>query len=199
MSIIEDALAKANEMRETVETDRNQKLPSSPISFPSFRLIITICLSLVLCAGLLYHVITNLPASYSKGKLEGKNVAPEKTSFDENRLPSSLSMASPDAIFSASHPGWQRYNTDSLEFRIFSEGKKVKAFQVIARNRNVIREDFFLSFMREIALGDRFKVHSTDEKGECLVERGYAGNKAEILRYKNKTDGTMSAFVVAYL
>ena len=199
MSRIEDALAKANEMREADEADRIQKLPSSSISFPSFRLIITICLSLVLCAGLLYHVITNLPASYSKGKLEGKNLSPEKISFVEIRLPTSISMARPDVIFSASHPGWQRYNTDSLEFRIFSEGKRVKAFQVIARNRNMIREDFFSSFMREIALGEQFKVHSTDEKGECLIERGYAGNKAEILRYKNKTDGTMSAFVVAYL
>ena len=128
-----------------------------------------------------------------------KQVAPEKLPEQENRLPSNILSASPDHGYSATHPGWQRYETEALDYRVFREGKKVKALQVIARREKAITAAFFDSFLNEIANKEPFRVQSSETRGASFVEKGVVGKKAEVVVYRKKPAGEIEAFVVAYL
>ncbi len=128
-----------------------------------------------------------------------KLTAPLKAPVGENRIPSFIRTSSPDPAYSTAHPGWQRYETGAVEMRVFREGAAVKAIQVIARQGKTISGDFFSSFMNEISEKVQLKLLARDEREGCLVEKGLAAGIAEVLIYRNKTGGEMSAFVVAYL
>ena len=128
-----------------------------------------------------------------------KQAEPTKTPEQGNRIPSIVLSASPDPGFSATHPGWQRFETDALEYRVFSEGRKVKAIQVISRRGKAITSAFFVSFISEIAKKEQFRVQSRQARGENLVEKGVIGKIAEVVVYRKKPAGEIEAFVVAYL
>jgi hypothetical protein len=128
-----------------------------------------------------------------------KQVAPTRLPEQENRIPSHVLMASPDPGYSATHPGWQRYETEALDYRVFREGKKVKALQVIARREKAITAAFFDSFLNEIANKEPFRVQSSETRGASFVEKGVVGKRAEVVVYRKRPAGEIEAFVVAYL
>jgi hypothetical protein len=128
-----------------------------------------------------------------------KKAAPVRLPEQENRIPSNIRSASPDPGYSAAHPGWQRYETDALEYRVFREGARVKAIQVIAKREKAISAAFFDSFLKEIAKKEPFRVHSRETRGGRFVEKGVAGKWTEVVIYRKKPAGEIEAFVVAYL
>lgn len=114
-------------------------------------------------------------------------------------LPKVVPLQAPDPAYAAAHPGWQRYQGDTLEFRVFREGKAIKAIQVLSRQGNPIPWQFFLGFMAEIANRDPFKVQAVQEKEGYYLEKGKAGEVAEVTLYRKKPSGEIRGFVVAYL
>lgn len=114
-------------------------------------------------------------------------------------LPAGIPLNSPDPAFSTSHPGWQRYTTDKLDFRVFREGQKIRAIQVIALGEKAIENTFFSSFLRDVARGEKHSLTSAKERNGFYVEQGMAGKVAELLVYRKKPAGEIRAFVVAYL
>ncbi len=129
----------------------------------------------------------------------GKNQTVSQPPIKTNILPTAIPLNSADTEYAASHPGWQRYTTDSLEFRVFHENKNLKAVQVLARQENVITADFFKSFLAEIAGGDSLKVLSTENRDGYHIEKGKVGEKLEVVVYRKKTAREIRALVVAYL
>jgi hypothetical protein len=202
MSRIEDALAKANEKRsaggakETGEQDVaiNNGAPKR------FNCIRTYLLGAAVIIGALlaYFLSINSGGAGGPSKTVIKQTAPVAVQ-PADRIPSSIPLNYPDKSYSSSHPGWNRYETDAMEFRVFREGGVVRAVQVLARGGKTIPDDFFISFISEISENETFNLHSSDEKGGCIIEKGFAGRVAEVLRYRNKPDGATSAFVVSYL
>jgi hypothetical protein len=212
MSRIEDALAKANEQRNTGVADgkdlhhllpeRNE--PAKGKKGWKYG----IGLALLLGLGMYYHAASDFhndrrkPVSAGiagKSSPAAKQVALSEPPVQENRIPSCILSGSPDPGYSAAHPGWQRYETEALEFRVFRENGTVKAIQVIARREKAISAAVFTSFLKDIAGRESFMVQSRGKKGGSFVERGFAGSRAEVLIYRNKPAGEMNAFVVAYL
>jgi len=212
MSRIEDALTKANEKRSEDGMNGNgaqNKIPErSGLARGQKGWMCAIGILLLLGCGWYYfaadgfRINTCKPGNVIKaGKSPriSKPAALAKAPVRENRIPSFILSSSPDPAYSSAHPGWQRYETGAVEMRVFREGSKIKAIQVIARQGKTISGDFFASFMNEIAGSENLQLLSRDEREGCLVEKGLAAGIAEVLIYRNKPGGEMSAFVVAYL
>ncbi|MDO9067519.1 MAG: hypothetical protein Q7W05_03570 [Deltaproteobacteria bacterium] len=213
MSKIEDALAKASQLRQSKVDGNNhpEPSPSPPLAVDKGKKLrgYMIAIPLVLAIGVaIYQYVTPLQLNKQKvsatdisGKLRpvvqqstNANLTPHK-----NRLPTIIPLDSPDSAYATANPGWQRYATKSLEFRVFREANTVKAVQVLAKHENAITADFFTSFLGEITEKDLFKVKSGEEKDGYYIEKGFTGEMTEVVVYRKKPAGEIRALVVAYL
>lgn len=203
MSRIEDALAKANKKRSAInkpgKVDQDY-VKNNNCRPPTVRhlWLYTLGAALVVAAVIFHNV------SFNSGvRATSENITTIPTAADssrrDNRLPSCIPLNAPGNVNSSGHSGWNSYGTSAMEFRVFREGGVVRAIQVLARKGKVIPDDFFASFISEISNRDPFKIISTNYKKRCVIEKGFAGKVAEIIRYRNKPDGTTTAFVVSYL
>jgi len=202
MSRIEDALVKADEKRREDQDGKisDQYVAKNPRRLKRLLFGGTIGI-LILISASVYLLF------YGNGVSEippHEQAQPKKPVHEEATkkclsLPSCIPLGSPDNLFTSTHPGWQRYETDTFEYRVYTEIRDVKAIQVIAKRGRSIPDDFFASFVNQITTDNRFTLKSTSVKGGSIVENGLLGNMAEVLRYRNKKDGTMIAFVVAVL
>ncbi|RQW89835.1 MAG: hypothetical protein EHM79_02390 [Geobacter sp.] len=214
MSRIEDALAKANQLRKSNVTVWKDAEPDLPPSIGRrkgnwcLRYGIGIPVVLVICFGIYLYVDEVLIPSRSKSPakvVSGKSSSaalqpsPVKSSTQKNSLPSSIPLNSLDAAYSSSHPGWQRYVTESMEFRVFRKERTVKALQVLSRQEKPITVDFFTAFIVEIAGANSFKVQSVEEKDGYCIEKGVAGDTVDVVVYRKKPVREIKAFVIAYL
>lgn len=114
------------------------------------------------------------------------------------KLPSAVPLQAPDPAYAAAHPGWQRYLTQAQEFRVFREDGAVKAIQVLARQEEPISLDFFLSLLGEVARRDSFRVQAVEEKGGYYIERGKAGDLADVIVYRKRPNGEIRGLVLVY-
>lgn len=214
MSRIEDALAKASQLRKSSITDEkgaeHDPPPSNSLRKGNWcwRYGIGIFVVLAVCFGIYRYaeevVIPSSSTPLAK-VVSGKSLpatqqpAPEKSSKQKNRLPTAIPLNSLDAAYSSSHPGWQRYVTESMEFRVFREESTVKAMQVLSRQGKPITVDFFTSFIGEIAGANSFKIQSEEEKDGYYIEKGMAGDTVDVVVYRKKPVREINAFVIAYL
>lgn len=214
MSRIEEALAKANRMRLSNGGEGKGPDPAPPAgSRPATgkrRWWFCVGIFLALAVGFGMHRYVSdvsvpsrpkpVPTEDSVKLLPAaKQATPSKSPPRENGLPSSIPLNSPDRDYPAAHPGWQRYRTESLEFRVFREESAVKAIQVIARREKAITAGFLASFLAEIAGKESFRVQSKGERDGLFVEKGRAGNTADVIIYRRRPAGEIRALVVAYL
>lgn len=125
-------------------------------------------------------------------------VAPEKPALPTTRVPSFIPLENPDTSYAAAHPGWQRYESDSLEFRVFRDKDTVKALQVLSKQGKEITDSYLALFLAEIAGNEPFKPLSGVEKDGYLIEKGPLGNTAKIIVYRKKDSQAIQAFVVSY-
>jgi hypothetical protein len=214
MSRIEDALARANEKRIKCGADGNgargviigKSLPDGGKRLWMYG----ISLALLLGAGLYYSNYSTRDQGKELLKTATVIVAVNSSAAEqqtmhakatqrEQRLPSCILANSPDQSYSATHPGWQRYENDVLEFRVYREGPVIKAIQGIGRNGKTISGEFFASFLKETAGIDSFRLHSREKREGSLVEKGLVGSVAEVIVYRNNLNGQIIAFVLAYL
>lgn len=140
-------------------------------------------------------VASGIPGQSRQAALPPPPAAPAP---QKKRLPGSIPLDAPDAAYAAAHPGWQRYESASCEFRVLQSNDTVKAIQVLAKDGSVISADFFRSFLAEIAGNVSFLAGSSEEKDGYLIEKGSAGETAKVIVYRKNTSGEILAFVVAY-
>jgi hypothetical protein len=212
MSRIDEALSKANRKRRISEAHGSGVykvlLEKSAPAKRKKPWILFIVFAILLGIGFYYNISKDMPEIRPKsatvtetGKTlpDVKHAAPTRLPEQENRIPSNILTALPDPEYSAAHPGWQRYETNALEYRVFREGKKVKAIQVISKRENAITAAFFDSFINEIADKEPFRVQSHETRGASFVEKGVVSKRAEVVIYRKRPAGEIKAFVVAYL
>jgi hypothetical protein len=214
MSRIEDALAKANKLRQSKDHIKKE-LETPPRCQSASRNEVSrwrygIGILLTLAVGFsLYRYVAKVPhqpqpispvtdASVNTNQAVPQP-APTKSLPQKNRLPSCILISTPDAAYSTDHPGWQKFKTESLEFLVFSEHGSIKAIQVISRKENAITDNFFATFLTEAAGKETFKVKSEETLDGYFIERGTAGNAANVVIYRKKPAEEILALVVAYI
>lgn len=208
MSRIEDALVKASQKRQAVRLERTVQAEKRCKSGPTFGklywwqyggMFLFLVLGFVLAR--MYESGATLPdksvALTANREQNPRQAVIKPAPLPALHLPSSVLLHSPDPTYSSTHPGWERYAGDALEFRVFRKESVVKAIQVISRNGNVLPDSFVRTFLAEIAGGDLFKLNSGEEKGGFIIERGTAGNETAVVIYRKGHSGKIRAFVVA--
>jgi hypothetical protein len=111
------------------------------------------------------------------------------------RLPGVIPLDSADTSYSSTHPGWQRYENSSLEFRVLRGDGIIKAIQVLSKQEDVITAGFFTSFLAEAAGAQPFTVQSEEVKDGYSIAKGTAGSATKVIVYRKK--GELKAFVVS--
>jgi hypothetical protein len=212
MSVIEDAIAKASEVRQAREERIKEPVPvpSAVWELPQLDKRWSYCAGIFLLLSVAGLGVYRFSArSAATPALQQLAAGPGITSHpaaqlaaaepaQKYRLPNSVPLDALDPAYSEAHPGWQRYKGQTLEFRVFRQGGAVRAIQVIAPQGKVIPEQFFGSFLGEIAGKEPLTVQTSESKSGSFIERGTLGSVAEIVMYRQKPAGAMRALVVAY-
>ena len=95
-------------------------------------------------------------------------------------------------------PGWEKYVTASSEFRIFRQGREIKALQAIDLTGKGLSRSFFTRAILEMAEVRDYRLLSKEIKGEYLVKKGSLAANASVILYKKKDDTQLKAFVIHY-
>lgn len=133
-----------------------------------------------------------LPATEPKGK------AKPEAKRGLKALPPFLEGTRPDADYGKSHPGWVRYIGKRAEYKLFKEAELYRAMQVMAVGGGTISDDLFKTALREFGGIEGYRVESSSQKGDYLVEQCATKGSASLTIYRNKSDRKMKALVVYY-
>lgn len=110
-------------------------------------------------------------------------------------LPQFIPLQGHDKKYATSNPGWERYVSDNVEFRVFSSGNVIKAVQVRSITGNVLSEQLLKSVLTQFAGSSDYKVESRKIKSGVTELRGTVGQKADLIIYKKNE--SVRAFVVS--
>jgi hypothetical protein len=146
------------------------------------------------------------PAAPAKGTVPGspetaavKPAAPAAVPAVKgvSKLPGFVAQGRLDADYGKTHPGWQRYFATGLEFKVFKQGERYQALQVLAQDGGTIPDQLFKGALREFGGRDAVPVQPAGQKGKYLVEQGDSQGVA-LTVYRSKGDNRMKAFVLYY-
>lgn len=113
-------------------------------------------------------------------------------------LPSFIPADRRDPAYAAANPGWERYQDSRQEYKVFWEGGKLMALQVIDKSGSGLPAPFFTKSMQELAGVRDYRLTSKEVKDNHLVKKGTLGRAGSIIIYKNKADSVLQAFVIHF-
>lgn len=131
---------------------------------------------------------TATPTTVAQPQPSVASVAPEP-------LPSFVPARGKDPAFAKTSPGWERYQGDGAEFRLYREGGRLRAVQVIARNPGGVPKSLVATAVKELTGAGTPKLSKRKDKGEYLVESGSLNGKGELVIYRRK--GVIRGFVIS--
>jgi len=111
-------------------------------------------------------------------------------------VPSFIPQSSLDTAYGKSHPGWERYLTAATEFRVYRQGRSIRAVQIIDRSGKGVPTGLFTSALNEIASSPHYLVEGRERKGSFLMEKGQLAQGAKILVYRHIPDNRVKALVI---
>jgi len=100
------------------------------------------------------------------------------------QLPSFVPKGGKDQGYARTHPGWERYLGDGIEYRLFREGGRLKAVQILARGGRSIPESLLSTVVRELTGSGDLVVSSRTNRGGYRREASRIDGKAEIVVYR---------------
>jgi hypothetical protein len=112
-------------------------------------------------------------------------------------LPTFVSEKGRDSAFSSHKPGWERYVDSQRDIRIFRQGGRIKALQVLAAPGQVISEGFFKTALKEMTGSVDVAPGSRRRQQGFLTERSRVGQHADLLIYRTIQSKAIFAFVVS--
>jgi hypothetical protein len=118
-----------------------------------------------------------------------------ETQSNLQELPAFIPRGNPDVTYAASHPGWERFNGNGLEFLVFRENNRIKAIQVIA-GQGEISDSYLKMCLRQTTGREDFEKKSQDKRDDFLVEKGTLMNKGELVVYRKMPEGEIRGFVL---
>ncbi len=113
-------------------------------------------------------------------------------------LPSFIHSEWRDAPYTAQHPGWERYVSPEMDFRIFREKDTIKALQGISLSNKGISESVLVQILEQLGInGPLPKGKDTLENGFLVKSIVFPG-VAELVIYHEQGGTQIKAFVVEF-
>ena len=114
------------------------------------------------------------------------------------QLPQFIPQVPPDPAYPASHPGWERYRSDGLEYLVYREKGSIRAVQVLSEERGAITAPFLKTCIRLSSGNEQFVTNGTQNRGGIQVTSGTLRNGGELVIYRVIPDGEVRGFVLTY-
>lgn len=111
-------------------------------------------------------------------------------------LPRLIPSDGQDVAYSKTHPGWERFFSPGMEFRVFRSGSDIKAVQVIAAGEKGIGEEVVAGLLQELLGSGTYSATSTARKQDYLVQQATLANGAELALYRKSDGGGIRGVVV---
>lgn len=103
-----------------------------------------------------------------------------------------------DPAYGRDHAGWERYLTQAVEFKLYREGGRLKAVQVLDRAGAGLSPKLFSTAMDELAGVRDYQSEGREIKGNYLVKKGRLADNSKILIYKDRQDTALHGFVIYF-
>jgi hypothetical protein len=139
---------------------------------------------------------------YLKGYFTGKDEITEKPRSlnppSGADLPSFIPRVPKDSVYTASHPGWERYPGGGIDYLIYREKGRLMAIQIIALPEGKISESFVRMCIREstgLMDGDNW---TKQEEGDFIIENSRLRDLGEIVVYRKFPDGEIRGIVLTF-
>lgn len=114
------------------------------------------------------------------------------------QLPAFIPREGMDSRYGETHPGWERYVSATAEFKVYREKSAIKALQVIDRNGDGIKPQFFTKVVQEMTGVRDYTMEAKEQKGDYLIKKGKLTAKSRVILYKKKSDTVLQAFVIYF-
>lgn len=114
-------------------------------------------------------------------------------------LPSCIKSEWRDPGYSVTHPGWERYVSPDLEFRVYREDSAIKALQVVSRGDTGISAEFPVSLLREFGYSAPLPVGVHEKRESFVVKRVVIKGVAELATYREEGHEPIRAMVLEVL
>jgi hypothetical protein len=113
-------------------------------------------------------------------------------------LPAFIPGVTPDGVYAAAHPGWERREADGLEYLIYRENGRIRAIQVVAGAHGVISVPFLKTCIRETSGRESADNPVRENRNEIMIEKGTLPNKGELAVYRKMPEGDIRGFVLTF-
>ncbi|WP_129127176.1 hypothetical protein [Geomonas oryzae] len=124
-----------------------------------------------------------VPAAPS-GKTVAQPVPTPAASGEQQALPLFIPRVPADAAYAAAHPGWERYENEKVEFRVFREGGRIMAIQALPVGDAEIGESQVPAWFREAVGAEMPAKGKFKEADGVKVETRRAPGGAEVAIYR---------------
>ena len=104
-----------------------------------------------------------------------------------------------DKSYAKAHPGWQRHRSEKREYKLYREGKKVRAIQIIDRSGKGLSEVFLNGILGKWLSAPAFVMESSEKKDGYEIQRGsFATNLKAVYYRDNAGGGKLNAIVFTW-
>ncbi|HBA72490.1 MAG: hypothetical protein A2X82_00590 [Geobacteraceae bacterium GWC2_55_20] len=114
------------------------------------------------------------------------------------RLPDFIPRGGLDKSYSDTNPGWERYTSSEVEYRVYREKEQIKAIQVIALGGISISNVFLNSVFRQLGKNTLFTLDSLESKEGYRIERGHIADNLKVVYYRDEKGKRLRAFVLTW-
>jgi hypothetical protein len=114
------------------------------------------------------------------------------------QLPLFIPQVPADPVYRANHPGWERYQSDGLEYKVFSEAGSIRAIQVMNQVGAVITPAFLKTCLRIGTGRERFDSGKIELRNGIEVSSGTLDNGVEVAVYRAMPDREIRGFVLSF-
>jgi hypothetical protein len=168
-----------------------------------FRALIFGMLLIICIASLdLMFTLNHKPGPVSSPEIAGSGsnpkAPPAATRAATPQLPQFVPQVTPDPGYPASHPGWERYQADGLEYLVYREKGSLAAVQVLSQQPGAISPPFLKTCIRVSSGAEQFTIKKTEERSGIQITTGSLQNGGELVLYKAVPTGEIRGFVIAY-
>jgi flagellar FliL protein len=134
----------------------------------------------------------------SDDKDEIVNLPQTDTSHSIHALPSFIPSVRPDATYSASHPGWERYPGGGIDYLVYRESGVIRAIQIIAGPDGKISEPFVRLCIRETTGLSNVASWSNKQNDGFQIETGNLSPKGEVALYRKMPEEEIRGIVLTF-